>query len=378
MDVLTILLYTALSVLNIFMFKLSVGYKEHHNKKYASIINGIIILYMTVFAAGRYVSEDSLIGGADAYAYIMRFENANEYFSKFEFFGFLRLSNEEPFYTLLTVVIRILTDNYHIYFGVIYGIIISCFVYFVYNMYDKESNLLSLLLLTPYYIYSFNIMRTMLAAALCAVAVVKVKKNKWGKALLFSILAFFSHYSALIFILVIVGAFLYRRSQFKVNKYKLLIGAICCNIVSFAMFSVIKNILLSTRYSSYFLADLDYSVLGWIPTIFLCVVTILFTRDFLEYNNVNYLILIAITMDFALMYIMVARAGWRMNDYFHLIRMFVLSEFCTVTEKRFEHGTSRMMAKIAVNVFIVILFVQFLFSLRADCVYPYVFLNFRK
>jgi membrane protein len=166
---------------------------------------GLFILIFTSFAVVRQVSYE--VGGTDAQRYIELFENVLKYPGRF--------ADQEQLFLYLNIGVRYLTDDYHIYFLLVYGFITFAYCYFIRNFCPKDVSYIPFLLLIWPYLKSLSSIRSSLAVALFLVGLAMLKKKRIWLSVIFIIATFFIHRMSLLYIsfLVFYGLFHKRISQ---------------------------------------------------------------------------------------------------------------------------------------------------------------------
>lgn len=124
-------------------------------------------LALTAAAAFRHV--EPTLGGRDAFIYRLVFESSQG--AEGEPISVTGTgAASEPLYIGLVRLLRLFTDDYHVYFFVVYGIISFGIVYFISKTLEARHSVLPLILIFPAWLHSFNIMRNWIAIAFFLVA----------------------------------------------------------------------------------------------------------------------------------------------------------------------------------------------------------------
>lgn len=160
----------------------------------------------------------------------------------------------EPGYTLLVHFLRLFSKNPQFFF--IVSSIIVCGLYF-YTMYrESESFPISVFLFvtTREYFRQMNGVRQYLAVALILLALPCLKKKKWIKVIILTLLAASFHYSAVVFLMFAV---LY---QINFTPMLLLLVSICTFVLSVqAKVLLLPLINKYTDFGTYFLSSSNFS-----------------------------------------------------------------------------------------------------------------------
>ena len=151
---------------------------------------GLFILIFTSFAVVRQVSYE--VGGTDAQSYIELFENVLKYPGRF--------ADQEQLFLYLNIGVRYLTDDYHIYFLLVYGFIAFAYCYFIRTFCPKDVSYIPFLLLIWPYLKGFNTIRSSLAIAFFLIGLVMLKKERTWLSVILIIATFFIHRMSLLYI----------------------------------------------------------------------------------------------------------------------------------------------------------------------------------
>ncbi len=266
-------------------------------------------LLFTVLAAGRAVYGN--YGGADANGYKVGFLETKDIY-------------EEGFF-FLNKCIRSFTDNYHIYFFIVYGVIVLCMLYFIKGFFDKDADLMSLCLLFDMYFQAFNVLRQWLAVGVGLVALVQIKKSRWMCALLFAVISCTIHRTMMVYVCLILFCFIVTRFNWSIDCKKLIKWGIIINALSAATGRLFIYILKHTSYKNYVSADLlaSHSWAGYIPTIAFCILCMLLARYIQSEESFDTIALLFIWAHFSSMYMCVALGMFRLMSLFQPIRAYM-------------------------------------------------------
>ena len=330
----------------------------------------VIFLVLLFFAVFRKV--DYGIGGADAYSYLQIFDNTHEtigeYFSRVK--GSRLLDIQEPFFTLFNIVFRSVTESHILYFLALYTVIIFGLLLFINKVYDEEAEYFTLILFLCSYVHSFNVIRSWISISICMIAFCYLLDDKWNKSLCLIIIASLFHYMALCFFLVWGCC----RLEEKLSKYvtgkRLLMISIAINFLTFVGRNIIYDFSMNTKYSYYEnMYQSDISLVGYIPSILICFYCLWNFDNFRLRDAKMAKCTIALFVNMSLFYCIVYLLAWRINDYFALVRMYMLSSFF-VLFKRKKNGK---IYSLVLYVFIVAIFFQQMINMKeVSYVFPYV------
>lgn len=377
MVVLTLLFYLLLAFMVVYVVKMSMETKVCVNMQKKIYINwGYLFIFFVLlfFAVFRYVHDK--YGGTDAYSYVKEFQEFNvplSYYLNVD--RFICVWNYgETLFKLFTLVMRKITSDYHPYFLVIYSLIISGVLTFIYKFYHKKSYFFTLILLIPCYIHSYNVMRGWMSIAICMFALVAINNKKWLKSLIVIYIAILIHTLAVVFLAVwFVCWFRYKHPKF-FTRNKLVFLVLITNLCAWGGQKIVYNIVMQTKYSfyqEYF--NMEVSAWGYLPSFFVGVLAVIFFPKLKELGEKAELCAILCAMNLAFFYIIVFLPGGRFHDYFALIRMYILSELYCVVLGSFKKGISKRIVSVMLNLLIVIIFIQGMWGLYESAdVFPYI------
>lgn len=358
-----------LSVAAIF---LSCIYLHFHSKQ--SKVKKIVLLFavslLTCFAVIREVSYG--IGGTDAITYVAEFLNMQGNLTNYiDLDKVLNLRQREPLYYLLGWSIRRFTDDYKIYFAVIYLAMTIAFVYASAKSYKKEDrclgSVLPLLLFYVGFIHSFNVMRNWLAIAIAMVGLTMLRQEKYKYYFIFLLIAVGIHYSTFVLVLPFVMMKLFNR--FNKMKFPLVIFIVAGNILIYSYVSLFGSIFANTKFSSYM--EMQSSWFGYLPVLFIAVCGIIFYNDLVRMSPDNKIVLLGVALNAAMFVAYVKIGAYRINDCFVVFRVWLLIELGKLLHRKYK-GWKRVGFVYGINLFIVAYFFQQLNLLvRMSGVVPY-------
>ena len=185
-----------------------------------------LVLFLTwmLFAVYRYVGYEKgiIIGGNDAPTYIDYFQKClsgtgnNIYFVR-----------TEPLFQLFTKMVRFVTADYHVYFALIYGLIIFSYLCFIDTFDLAGTSQAPLFMLVFPFIQSFCAIRTHITIALILLAIVAMKKKKNILMWLLLVASVFIQRASLIYAIFPVFYFYYRKNRMTIKKAALFVVVGC-------------------------------------------------------------------------------------------------------------------------------------------------------
>lgn len=205
--------------------------------RHSTIYTVLFFLMLLVLAAFRKVSLN--VGGTDAPNYISNFLNIDKG-------GMDRSGNVEMEwgFQTLTRFVRSFTDDYRVYFAVIYGIIVFGYIKFIKCNCPKGLVYIPFLLLMYPFFRSFNTVRTSVAIAFILMGLSYIDKSKWKSFLLIAVSVLF-HRMSLLFVFVWPFYYLMQRYSPQLSRKKFVIVS---------LMGIAALYLISLRFQQYAIA----------------------------------------------------------------------------------------------------------------------------
>ena len=367
--------YIALALLSMVMVRHSIlsnnniGFKIG-NKKLFSINLSMIALFIILlfFAVMRKIEHG--IGGTDAYAYLKMVDNAPTSF--ISYLNSIRSKNllniSEPLFKLFNIFCNRFPDSHAVFLLIVYGTIVYNFLYFVKTVYNKRLDFFPIILLICCYLGSFNIIRSWWSASICLLSFCFILDKKYIKALGFIIIASLIHYMGFCFLAVWGACLLYDRKPIWFNRKNLIIVCILVNLLLIIFQSAIKVYVLNTKYSAYSNLYSSVSILGHLPTILICAYSVWNFDYYKKNDDKTAKCAIAMTVNLSLIFAITALLAWRVNDYFAVIRIYMISNFFYLFKGKYYEK----LYTLTLYLFVIVVFLQQMLSLmESSGVFPY-------
>lgn len=168
-DIKSVILYLVMASIGYFCISEERRSIQNGVRRRLKVSYAILFFVWLFLAVYRYVGYESgiIIGGNDAPTYIDYFQTClagkgnNIYFVR-----------TEPLFQIMTKAVRTITSNYHVYFALIYGLIIFSYLRFIDEFDLLQSNKTPLFMLVFPFIQSFCAIRTHITIALILLAIV--------------------------------------------------------------------------------------------------------------------------------------------------------------------------------------------------------------
>lgn len=280
----------------------------------AYVVLIIFCLIRNVEIYPPYPGEHSI----DMNAYIYFFQN--NLTAGWDWKKILTFNQWEPLFYTVNIIIRAFTDNYRIYWFVLYSFYLLCMLLFLFETIDGNMETVIL----PYFIvgllYGMCALRSCIANAWCLLAFLNLQKNKKKKFVLYVLIATLFHYTAIVVLPLVVV--IYVSKKLKSNERER-----CCIfvIMAFAMVFVTlpigKYIISQTKYAVYL--GNRMTLIGQAPLFCCAVMTLLFFND-IKHKYMNMMVYIYIVLyNFLMIPFIVEFNVSRISDFFLLPRLIV-------------------------------------------------------
>ena len=188
----------------------------------------LFILLLTIVATLRKVSGH--VGGADASNYIINFQTVINR----SYFETMTGKNLEPGFQLFTAAIRNLTDEYRIYFIVIYSFIAYSYVKFIKDKCPRGLIYIPFILVMYIYLRSFNTIRTSMAVGLVLIGLSMMDKRKW-LSLVYILASVSFHRMCLLFVPVWGFYYFFGKKLNEIKRWKFVFYAVSGLVVTYLL-----------------------------------------------------------------------------------------------------------------------------------------------
>ena len=214
-DIKSVILYLVMASIGYFCISEERRSIQNGVRRRLKVSYAILFFVWLFLAVYRYVGYESgiIIGGNDAPTYIDYFQTClagkgnNIYFVR-----------TEPLFQIMTKAVRTITSNYHVYFALIYGLIIFSYLRFIDEFDLLQSNKTPLFMLVFPFIQSFCAIRTHITIALILLAIVALKNRRnilmWGLL----IASVFIQRASLIYAIFPIFYFYYKKNKMTMKK----------------------------------------------------------------------------------------------------------------------------------------------------------------
>ena len=219
--------------------------------KYYFVVWFVIWIFITVFRR-----VDYNIGGSDAIAYVHYFQDCLN-----SGLNTLYANHLDEGFQLLTKAIRLFTADYHVYFFILYGIIIVAYAVFVNELTPTNIYYEPMVLVFFVFLRGYTSLRTNLSVAFFMLSALYLYEKKYIKMIVYGALCLGMHVATFLYVPFFMFYFLYKKKKPKAWQWGglyviVLVGS------KFAQKIVMGATGLRGAYSYYASISLDSSFLG--------------------------------------------------------------------------------------------------------------------
>ena len=357
--------------------------KQKLNNRYY-IIWFVVWLIATVF---RVVSVD--LGGSDAVNYVHYFNNCLE---PIEYQNQYAVRADIGF-RLICKLIRLFTDDYHIFFFIVYGICIYSTIYLFNEFAFSKNNAIPYILAFYIHLLGFSAIRTNLSMAFLFFALVFLKKKKNFFCIVSSIVCLLIHKASIIYIAAIVFYKVYTKKEMKVKHIVqwMIVTVLVGEVAQQFLLRFGNSLFDSGVYVKYVQASAaisffqDFWKLALGQLLLLGSYVFLYRKiekDILTMNDEDIerykLIKILCIYDFIMIPVCFMLNVWRGYQYFFFIRLIMWGEVFKVGTKLFKKD-NRMFLHLILTLIIIAYFVFRVGTMyKSSALLPYIFDPFNK
>lgn len=362
----------------------TVKYVKHREYRMQRPIKLWNIAYLSWFIIWMFVTVfrrvDYNIGGSDAIAYVQYFQDC-----LIKNLNTLYANHLDKGFQLLTKCVRIFTSNYHIYFALIYAIIIIAYVFFINELALTNICYESMILVFFIFLRGFSTIRTNLSVAFLLLAIVYLYKNDKEKMIFSLILCLNMHIASFLFIPFWGFYFLYKKKKLRLKQWIILYGMVLCGS-KIAQQILIKATFLRGAYSSYAAKSLESSfwIKGWkiaFGQLTLMVLLVIFRKSIKmsveKYSVVDkaryQMIYLLCVYDFLMIPVNFILGVWRGPEYFYIPRLIMWGVLIKAISRKLSDKSKIIFRLCMLFVFIMWMIFRIQRTYESSCLMPYLF-----
>ena len=355
----TLLLYLGMSVVfsfSVYMYAINAkagGVLKIQAKKFCLFV-GVVFVILAAFRNTKV--------GADTAAYIHFFYNMK--IRKIIWYRVISLQYTEPLYYMFTVLIRKICKSYLPYFIIIYSTILFgfyCFLLHAYEELAKSSQnqhtpilcFLPIILVSGYYLHSWNVMRNWLAISITMIAFIYLIRKKNGSAILLILVATLFHYSAIVFIAIWIAFKLDREGLILTKPIYMVIIGLSGFLVFYFGVNEINDLLSTTKYVSY--ADRVSNIRSVLTSLIVCIAVIVYAGDIKEQGPIAKACTMLVPIEIALLGAGLVGAS-RVSYYFSIPNCYLISLVYQRVPIKSENSLLRFLIRILIIMFVLVVF----------------------
>lgn len=312
--------------------------EKKHSKSHFQVDSAYIIAIIMLTALATFRSSSV---GTDTPGYIQQFYYMQSF--SFDWSRLWAFHQTEPGYLALIYLVRLLSDNYHLLFLIIYCALSSAYIAFIRHFYKENDNYVFLVLFIFYYTSNMSGMRAACGTIFLLFSFILLDKRRHLPAVILTIIASLFHYSMIYNFYIVFIHWFFDRTSFKKRKWIWILGIIMSIIVANIGVATLVSIFSETKYSFY-TSKVNDSILG-------SVVFVVFgLLAFLSYGTIQRtgekLSVLIISLAFLVTYPMIfATNAYRIPNYYILPRLVIWDNSVSLVS-RFIKPDSRVFFKI--------------------------------
>ena len=302
--------------------------------------------------------------GADTKVYVGYFENAQ--LGNFDWSSLMTFHQMEPGFQLYLIMIRQITEDYHILFLITYSIVAASYIRYIKYFYDAKSDYIFLQLFIFFYVSNMSGMRAALGTVFLLLSFIQLSKKKYLKTFILTIVAATFHYTMIYNAIIIFITWLLERRKLWSKKWIFLLGILFSLALTYFSTGFMKSILSTTKYDFYSSVSLDdISILGSSIYAFYAIGCFIFYRKIYYFSNRKLSNIFLTTLGFLITYPAIyVTAAYRIPNYYAMPRLTIWSEFMKYSTGRVAPN-SRLFFRMIVQL-LIILYLLFRFTRMAQ------------
>lgn len=303
--------------------------------------------------------------GSDTAVYVEWFQSGWKFsFNPWELFTFQQM---EPGFQLFMVAVRSITDNYHVFFFLAYGMIAASYIAYIRYFFDENSDYLFLQIFIFFYVSNMSGMRAAMGMIFLLPSFITLSQKKYGKSIVLTVLACCFHYTMIFNAAMIALVWILSSPLFKRRRWVMPMALAAAVIVSYVGLGFMNRVIASTKYGYYTTNIKDLSLLGSAFYMIFAILLYAFYHEIMifmqkhkKYESVYYTA-VAFVITYPAVYLTMA---YRIPNYYAMPRLTMWSVMERMGEKKFlirEREWFRLGMQI-----IIILYLMFRFTRSAQ------------
>lgn len=322
------------------------GRKKKRYTRYGRMLYIAAWLILTLFVSFRnphlYPHGDYIVS-TDVWSYIHFFETGLK--PELRLSRILSFRSIEPVFFMISSFIRMFTDNYHVMWFVIYGIMSACYLFYLSKTCGPDTDYTIWVMWFSVYLHYTVGIRSGLALGFGLVAAVNYREKKYGLYLIWAVLTVLSHYSAVIMVGgMVICSILKKLAQY--SEYLLFMVAFAAFFLWNAGFRILSEYMGNTKFHMY-THGVQLSLKGQLVVLLCAGLSLFFYCEIKRrYPAKLYYVHLAV-LNMILVPFIIRYGGYRINDYFLLFRIPVWETCKELVNRKCIFGRVRLVDKLA-------------------------------
>lgn len=303
--------------------------------------------------------------GSDTAVYVEWFRSGWEF--TFDPWKLLTFQQMEPGFQLFMVAVRSMTDNYHVFFFLAYGMIAASYMAYIRYFFDETSDYLFLQIFIYFYVSNMSGMRAAMGMIFLLPSFIALSQKKYGKSMVLTGLACCFHYTMIFNVAMIVLVWILSSPLFRRRRWVMPTALAAAALVSYVGLGLMNRVIASTKYGYYTTDIKDLSLLGSAFYMIFAVLLYVFYQELMgfiqkhkKYESVYYTA-VAFVITYPAVYL---TAAYRIPNYYAMPRLAMWSVLEKAGEKKFP-GRERAWFRLGMQI-VVILYLLFRFTRSAQ------------
>lgn len=326
-------------------------YRDHINSR-MWYIGGYIILVM--FSTIR-----SSEVGPDTETYVYLFETQTSI--SFNWDRLLTFNQYEPGYQYFNYIVRQFTDNYHLYFLIVYSFVAFSYMRYIIRFYDENSDYVFVYLFIFYYFLNLSGIRGAIGVAFLLISFICIEDKKLITATILTLISSAFHYTMMFNIYIIAIIYILNNKRMEKRKWIWILCVILITFVSTIHISAITGMFNNTKYGSYSSTSLeDKSLLGSVFYLFTALICLYCYKDFSEKefkHHRQYIISLAFLVSYPMLYV---TSAYRIPNYYIMPRLTIWDDSLRVISEKTDinPGIIKLISKVLVIIYLLFRFTR--------------------
>lgn len=297
--------------------------------------------------------------GPDTRAYVYMFQNQTSI--RFSLDKLLTFNQYEPGFQYFNYFVRQITDNYHIYFLIVYSFVAYAYIKYIKRFYDENSNYIFIYLFIFYYFLNLSGIRGSIGVGFLLLSFIKLEDKKIIHAILLTILAATFHYTMIYNLYIIAVIYVLNNKKMDDKKWIWLVAVIIVTYISTARLSALTGMFSDTKYGNYSSVSLqDKSLLGSVFYLLSALICFYCYKELSKKehkHNRQFIISLAFLITYPVLYV---TSAYRIPNYYIMPRLTIWDDSLQIISEKtkINYGVLKLVAKIIVLLYLLFRFTR--------------------